>query len=262
MIVENRGGAGGTIGAELAAKSPPDGYTLFMGHIGTLAVNPSLYPKLQYDPVNDFAPIALVAMVPNVLVVNPSVPVKNVAELVALAKAKPGQLSYSTGGAGSAAHLAMEYFKLVTGTDILHIPYKGTNPAVTDLIAGQVQLTMTGLPPLQQHIRAGKLRAIGVAGNARLQQIPDVPTISEGGVKGFEATQWYGVLAPAKTPKPIVDKIASDIAKALARPEIRQRLEMEGAQPSNLGPAEFGALIKSEIERWGKVIRAAKIQPE
>ncbi len=260
VIVENKPGAGGAIGAEAAAKASPDGYTLFMGHIGTLAVNPTLYAKLPYDAVADFAPVALVAMVPNVLVVNPAIPARSVAELIALAKAKPGGLSCSSGGSGSAAHLAIEYFKLATGTDILHVPYKGTNPAVTDLIGGQVSMTMTGLPPLLQHIRAGKLRALGVASATRLPQIPDVPTIAESGVPGFEATQWYGVVAPARTPPAIVEKLSAEIRRSLSQPDLKRRLEAEGAQPADMGPAEFRKLIQSEIQRWAKVIRAAHIQ--
>jgi len=260
VIIENKPGAGGAIGAEAAAKAAPDGYTLFMGHIGTLAVNPTLYPKLPYDAIKDFAPVALVAMVPNVLVVNPSLPVRTVAELIALAKSKPGALSCSSGGAGSAAHLAIEYFKLATGTDILHVPYKGAAPAVTDVIGGQVSMTMTGLPPLLQHIRAGRLRALGVASSSRLAQIPDVPTIAESGVAGFEATQWYGVVAPAHTPTAIVDKLAAEIRRSLSQPGLKKRLEDEGAQPANMGPAEFQKLIRTEIDRWAKVIRAANIQ--
>lgn len=260
VIIENRPGAGGAIGAEAAAKSSADGYTLFMGHIGTLAVNPTLYPKLPYDAVKDFAPVALVAMVPNVLVVNPTVPARTVAELVALAKSKPGILTCGSGGAGSAAHLAIEYFKLSTGTDIVHVPYKGTAPAITDLIGGQISMTMTGLPPVLQHIRAGKLRALGVASSARLPHIPDVPTIAEAGVPGFEATQWYGVVAPARTPAAIVDQLAAEIRRSLAQLDLKKHLEDEGAQPANMGPVEFGRLIRTEIERWGKVIRAANIQ--
>jgi tripartite-type tricarboxylate transporter receptor subunit TctC len=262
VVIDNKPGAGGAIGADAAAKAVPDGYTLFMGHIGTLAVNPTLYPKLPYDAVKDFAPVALVAMVPNVLVVNPNVPARTVAELIALAKAKPGELTCSSGGAGSAAHLAIEYFKLATGTDIVHVPYKGTAPAVTDLLGGQVTMTMTGLPPLIEHIRAGKLRALGVASTTRLPQIPEVPTIAESGVAGFEATQWYGVVAPARTPAAIVEQLAAQIRRSLAQPELKKRLEAEGAQPADMGPAEFGQLIRAEIERWGKVIRAARIQPD
>lgn len=260
VIIENKPGAGGAIGAEAAARASADGYTLLMGHIGTFAVNPTLYPKLSYDPLSDFAPVTLVAMVPNVLVVNPAVPAKTAGELIALAKSKPGVLAYSSGGSGSAAHLAVEYFKLVTGTDILHIPYKGTGPAVSDLLGGQIAMTMTGLPPLLPHLRAGTLRALGVSSNARLPQLPDVPTLAEAGLSGFEATQWYGIVVPVKTPVAIVEQLAAQIRRSLATPELTKRLEGEGAQPANLGPAEFGRLIRSETERWAKVIRAARIQ--
>jgi tripartite-type tricarboxylate transporter receptor subunit TctC len=260
VIIENKPGAGGAIGAEAAARAAADGYALFMGHIGTLAVNPTLYPDLRYSPATDFAPVALVAKVPNVLVVHPDIKVRTVGELIALAKAKPGVLNYSSGGPGSAAHLAMEYFKLATGTDIVHIPYKGTSPAVTDLIGGQVALTMTGLPPLLAHIRSGRLRALGVASNARLAQLPDVPTIAEAGVAGFEATQWYGIVAPARTPVSIIDRLAEQILRTLSLPEFRQRLEAEGAKPASLGPAQFQQLIKDETVRWAKVIRAAHIK--
>ncbi len=262
VVVENKPGAGGVIGAEAAAKAAADGYTLFMGHIGTLAVNPTLYPKLPYDAVKDFAPVALVAMVPNVLVVNPQLPARSIVELIALAKSKPGTLAYSTGGTGSAAHLAMEYFKLQSGTDVLHVPYKGASPAITDVIGGQVSMTMTGLPPLLAQIKAGKLRALGVASSKRLAQLPEVPTIAEAGLPGFEASQWYGIVVPARTPPEIVEKLAAEIRRSLARPELKKQLEAEGALPAALGPAEFGRLIRSEIERWAKVIRAAHIQAE
>ena len=239
VVIENKPGAGGAIGAEAAARSAPDGYTLFMGHVGTLAINPSLYPDLRYHPEKDFSPVALVAMVPNVLVAHPGVPARTVGELIALAKAKPGALTYSSGGAGSAAHLAMESFKLATGIELVHVPYKGTSPAVTDVIGGQVALTMTGLPPLLPQIQAGRLRALGVASTAPLAQLPGVPTIAESGVAGFEATQWYGVVAPAKTPAPLVDQLAAQIRRSLSQPELKKRLESEGAQPSDMGPAEF-----------------------
>jgi tripartite-type tricarboxylate transporter receptor subunit TctC len=231
-----------------------------MGHIGTLAVNPSLYPKLPYRPLEDFAPVALVANVPNVLAVHPALPAKSVPELLELARAKPGSLAYASGGAGSAAHLAMEYFKLAAGVDLLHVPYKGTAPAITDLIAGQVQLTMTGLPPLQAHLKAGRLRALAVASDRGLPQLPGVPTVAAGGLPGFEATQWYGVVAPTRTPKEVLDVLARAVQGALATPELQRRLDDEGAQPKSLGPDAFRALIAAETERWAKVIRAADIR--
>ena len=260
VIVDNKPGAGGAIGAEAAAKSPADGYTLFMGHIGTLAVNPTLYPKLRYAPLKDFAPVAVVAMVPNVLVVHPSVPARTVAELVALAKAKPGALTYSSGGVGSAANLAREYFKLETGTQITHVPYKGAAPAITDVIGGQVSMTMTGLPPLLPHIRDGKLRALGTASLERLPQLPDVPAIAAAGVPGFESTQWYGIVLPAGSPATVIDRLAGQIRASLSTPALKKHLEAEGAQPVDIGPEAFRKLIASEIERWAKVIRAANIQ--
>ena len=213
VVVDNRPGAGGIIGMETAAKAPPDGYTLVMGHVGTLAANPALYKSLPYDPVKDFAPVTLVAMVPNVLAVGPAVPSRTVAELVALAKAKPGKLDYGSGGNGSAAHLAGEYFKLKAGVDIQHIPYKGTAPALADLLGGQIALIITGLPPVLPHAKSGKLRILGVASAQRLKQFPDIPTIAESGVPGYEATQWYGILVPAATPKDIVARLNRDIVK-------------------------------------------------
>jgi tripartite-type tricarboxylate transporter receptor subunit TctC len=260
VVIDNKPGAGGAIGAEAAAKAAPDGHTLFMGHIGTLAVNPTLYPKLRYDPLKDFAPVALVAKVPNVLVVNPRLPANSVAELIALARSKPGELTYSTGGVGSAANLAMEYFKLETGTQITHVPYKGAAPAITDIVSGQVAMTMTGLPPLLGHIRSGRLRALGAASASRLAQLPDMPTIAEAGVPGFETTQWYGIVVPARTPQAVVAALAEQIQRSLATPELKKHLETEGALPESLGPEAFGKLIASEIARWAKVIRAAKIE--
>jgi len=260
VIIDNKPGAGGSIGAEAAARSAPDGYTLLMGHIGTLAVNPTLYTKLRYDPLKDFAPVALVAMVPNVLVVNPAVPAHSVRELIALAKAKPGALTYGSGGVGSAANLAMEYFKLRTGTDITHIPYKGTGPALTDIIGGQLSMSMMGLPPVLGHIRGQKLRPLASAGRERLPQLPDVPTLIEAGVSDFEATQWYGIVAPAGTPAAVVDRLAGQIGASLSEPGLKKHLEAEGAQPATMGPAAFGRFIRAEIERWAKVIRQANIQ--
>jgi tripartite-type tricarboxylate transporter receptor subunit TctC len=260
VIIDNRPGAGGSIGVEAAVRAPADGHTIVMGHIGTLAVNPALYAHLAYDPLRDLAPIDLIALVPNILVVHPSVPASTVHELVALLRARPGAYSYASGGAGSAAHLAVEYFKLVTGTDIVHVPYKGTGPAMTDLLGGQVALTMTGLPPLAPQIRAGKVRALAVAGSQRLAQMPQLPTVAEAGYPGFAATQWYGLLAPAGTPAAIIDRLHAEVVRVVALPAVRARLEAEGAEPVDSSPVRFGAFIRSEIERWGKVVREARIR--
>lgn len=262
VIIDNRPGAGGNIGVELTAKSTPDGYTLVMGHIGTFGVNPTLYAKLPYDPIRDFQPITLVAKVPNMLAVNLSVPAKSVKELVALAKAKPGTLNFGSGGNGSAAHLAGEYFKLLAKIDIVHIPYRGTAPAMTDLIAGQIGMMITGVPPLLQQVKAGKLRALAVATAQRLPLLPDLPTIAEAGVPGYEATQWYGILAPAGTPRAIVSKLHQGIAQALTRPEVKERLAADAAEPVGNTPEEFGAFIKAEIARWAPVIKASGARPD
>lgn len=261
VIIDNRPGAGGNIGVDLVAKSPADGYTLVMGHIGTFGVNPTLYPKLPYDPIKDFQPITLVALVPNMLSVTPSLPVKSVKELVALAKAKPGTINFGSGGNGSAAHLAGEYFKLLTKTEITHVPYRGTSPAVTDLIAGQIQMIITGVPPTLAFAKSGKLRALAVATAKRLPLLPELPTIAEAGVPGYEATQWYGVLVPAGTPKPVVAKLNAEMAKAIHGKDVREKLAADAAEPVGNSPEEFGAFIKKEIARWAPVVRASGAHP-
>ncbi len=265
VVIDNVPGAGGSLGAERAAKSRADGYTLLMGHIGTLAVNPWLYPKLGYDPVRSFAPVAWVARVPNVLVVHPSVPAKSLKELVALAKGRPGAMAYGSGGNGSAAHLAMEYLKLQTGTSFLHIPYRGTALSVTDLLAGQVQVLFTGAPALLQQIKAGKMRALAVSSPQRLAVLPDVPTVAESGIAGtkdFEADQWYGLVAPAGTPADIVALLNQQVNKALLSQEVRARLASEGAEPTPTTPQAYGQLIASELRRWQKVVKAASIKAD
>jgi tripartite-type tricarboxylate transporter receptor subunit TctC len=262
VVIENVPGAAGAIGAEKVSKAVPDGYTLLMGHIGTLAVNPSLYPNLPYDPIKNFSPVALVARVPNVLVVHPSVAAKNVKELVALAKAKPGQLNYGSGGNGSAANLATEYFKLQTGTSMVHIPYRGTAPAVTDLLAGQIQLVFTGAPAVMAQVKAGQLRALAVSSPTRLEALPDLPTVAESGYKEFEADQWYGVVAPAGTPPEIVSKLNAQINLALASPELRNRLNSEGAIATPDTAAAFGKLIAREITRWRPVIQSGRVKAD
>lgn len=263
VIVDNVPGAGGAIGADKVAKAPADGYTLLMGHIGTLAVNPSLYPRLPYHPVKDFAPVAWVARVPNVLVVHPSVAARNVKELVALAKAKPGQLNYGSGGNGSAANLATEYFKLQTGASLLHIPYRGTAPAVTDLMGGQIQVLFTGAPAVIGQIKAGQLRALAVSSPKRLDALPDLPTVAEAtGLKDFEADQWYGVVAPAGTPREIVTKLNLQINQALNAAELKTRLNNEGAVATPGTPEVFGQLIAREIGRWKPVITSGRVKAD
>ena len=259
VMPDNRAGAGGSIGAELAAKSPPDGYTLVIGHIGTLAVNPTLYRKLAYNPTTDFAPISTIAKVANMMVVHPTLPARSVAELVALAKRQPGALAYGSGGTGGAGHLATEYFKLMAKIDMVHVPYKGTGPALVDLIAGQTQLVFAGIPGIVGHVKSGRLRPLGVSTTRRLAAFPDVPTIAEAGVPGYEATQWYGVLAPAGTPAPIIDRLNREIASWVQTPRLQERLVADGSEPFVTRPEEFSAFIKSEIARWAPVIKSANI---
>jgi len=262
VVIENVPGAGGSVGAERVAKAPADGYTLLMGHIGTLAINPSLYPKLNYQPLQSFTPVAWIARVPNVLVVHASVPARTLAELVALAKAKPGQLAYGSGGNGSAAHITMEYLKLQTGTSFLHIPYRGTAPAVNDLLAGQVQVLFTGAPALLPHIKAGKLRALAVSSPKRIAALPDVPTVAESGVPGtkdFEADQWYGMAAPAGTPGDVVTALNRQINLSLNSAEVKSRLAAEGAEATPATPEAFGQLIATQLRRWERVIRTAHV---
>ena len=262
VVIDNRAGAGGSIGVELAAKSAPDGYTLVIGHIGTLAVNPTLYKKLPYDPIKDLQTISMLAKVANIMVVHPSLPAKSVRELIALAKAKPGMLVYGSGGNGGAGHLATEYFKLMAKIDIEHIPYKGTALAIIDLLAGQTQLVFGGIPGIGGHIRNGRLRALGVSTSKRLTIFPEVPTVAEVGVPGYEATQWYGVLAPAGTPNWVVARLNREIVHTLQNPQIQQRLADDGSEPLASTPEEFTAFIKSETARWAPVIKAAGIRAD
>jgi tripartite-type tricarboxylate transporter receptor subunit TctC len=259
VVIENRPGAGGSVGSAAVAKADPDGYTLLLGHIGTLAFNPSLYPKLPYDPVADFAPVSMLAKVPNVLVVNPEVPVSSVAELIDYARQRPGELNYSSGGNGSAAHIAMAAFASAAGLDLVHVPYKGTAPGVTDLIGGRVQMTMTGGPAVLPFVRNGKLRALAVSSTTRLTSAPELPTIAEAALPGFEASQWYGILAPVGTPDPIVQRLNAEVHSAIASPDLMAQLSEEGAEPWPTSPAEFHDIILADIDRWGQLIRDNKI---
>ncbi|MBL0148617.1 MAG: tripartite tricarboxylate transporter substrate binding protein [Ideonella sp.] len=262
VLIDNKPGAGGSLGATEAAKAEPDGSTLLMGHIGTLAVNPAMYPRLGYDPVKSFAPVAWVARVPNVLVVNAESPARNLAEFVALAKANPGRLTYSSGGNGSAAHMTFEYFKLRTKVFMLHIPYRGSAPSITDLIGRQVDATFTGAPALLPHIKSGRLRALAVSSLTRLPSLPEVPTVAESGYAGFEADQWYGVVAPAGTPADVVNRLNAEINKALALPDVAHQLALEGAEPRPGPPQAFAEMIAREIPRWREVVRVGRIKPD
>ena len=259
VVVENRPGAGGVVGAEAVARAPADGYTLFLGGVGSHAINPNLHAHLSYDPIRDFAPITLVASAPLVLVVHPSVPAKSVRELVALAKAQPGHLNYASNGNGSSSHLAAVMFDSMTGADMVHVPYKGLSPALTDLLSGQVQLMFSSVVAILPHVKAGKLRALAVSSPARMALLPDLPTIAESGVPGYESSSWYGILAPAGTPPEVVKRLNAALVKVIAQPAFRDALAREGAEPVGNSPEAFGAFIKAEKERLGDVIRQAKL---
>jgi len=262
VLIDNRPGAGGSLGAGEAAKAEPDGQTLLMGHIGTLAVNPAIYPKLGYDPLKSFVPVAWVARVPNVLVVPADSPARSFKQFIELARAKPGQMTFSSGGNGSAAHITFEYLKLRSKIFMLHIPYRGTAPSVTDLISGQVDATFTGAPAVLPHVRSGRLRALAVSSAQRIPALPDVPTVAESGYPGFEADQWYGVVAPAGTPAAVVARLNAEINKALVLGDVAQQLAVEGAVPTPTTPQAFAALIARELPRWAEVVKAGKVKPE
>ena len=261
VVVDNRSGAGGTIAAEFTARSAPDGYTLMIGTIAGLATNVSLQQKLSYDPLRDFAPVTLVATQNLVLTVHPSVPAKNVRELVKLAKARPGQLAFASAGNGTGSHLSGELFKQLAGVDVLHIPYKGVAPALVDVISGQVSMSFPSILTSLPQVRSGRLRALAVSGAQRSAALPELPTMMEAGVKDYESATWYGIVAPVATPPEIVNKLNAEIAAILKQPDTRERIARDGADSVGNTPQQFGAFMKSEIEKWRKVIRAAGIQP-
>ena len=262
IIIDNRGGAGGVIGADTVAKSTPDGYTLLFGTPGALVINPLLNSKLPYNAAKDFAPVSLLALNPQLLAVHNSMPVGTVKELIAYAKAQPGKLNYASVGEGTPNHLAMELFKSMTGTQMVHVPYKGAAPAVTDLVGGQVNLMFNPMPPLMPHVKSGRLKALGVGGTQRSPALPDVPTIAEAGVPGYEYVTWYSIVVPAKTPRAIIDKINSRLAAVLAIPEVALRLSSQGAEPRSSTPEELTRLIQEDYKRLGAVIRSAGIKGE
>jgi tripartite-type tricarboxylate transporter receptor subunit TctC len=261
VIVENRPGAGTNIGTELAAKSPPDGYTLFMPTVAN-AINPTLYAKLPYDPIRDFAYVTNFAKVPGIVVCHPSVPVRNAKELVALANAKPGMLRHGSTGIGSPHHLAAEIFKSMTGVKMIHVPYKGAGPALTDVVAGHIEIYFGAMVSTIPHVKSGRLRALGVTSLKRVAAAGDTPTLDEQGLRGFETGSWFGMAVPAATPREIIAKLHAESVKAIASPDIRDRMSAEGAEFVGDSPEQFTAFIKSEIIKWGKAVKASGAKPE
>jgi tripartite-type tricarboxylate transporter receptor subunit TctC len=260
VVVDNRGGAGGVIGTDLAAKTAPDGYTLLVVSIAH-AVNPWLY-KLSYDPIKSFTPVAILATGPNVLTVNPGLPVNSVKELVALAKQKPGELQWASAGVGSFQHLGGELFKLTAGVDILHVPFKGGGPAMIDVIGGHTKILFSSLVQTMPHIRSGKLRALATGGTTRSAVLPDVPTVAEAGVPGYEAVNWWGIVAPAGTPQPIVDRLHTEVTAVLSTPAVQKQFSSEGAEVVQMTPAEFGAFMVKELQKWERVVKEGGIKAE
>jgi tripartite-type tricarboxylate transporter receptor subunit TctC len=261
VVVENRGGAAGNIGTEAAARSPADGYTILLGTMSSHAMNPFLYARMSFDPVKDVAPVSLVANVATVLVVPPSLPVSNVNELIALARSKPGQLNFASGGIASFNQLCAELLKMMAKIDIVHVPYKGGGPAVADLVGGKVEMLFTGAPVTMPHIKAGRLKVLAVTDSQRSAALPDTPTMSEA-LPGYEFNNWYGLMAPAGTPRPLVDLLNAEVHRILALPDVKERFSGLGADPMPSTPERFGAVMRADAEKWGKVIRDAGVKAE
>jgi tripartite-type tricarboxylate transporter receptor subunit TctC len=261
IVVDNRAGAGGNLGTELVAKGTPDGYTLLFCS-PTFALSPSLYSKLGFDPIRDFAPVAQVSSATNLVVVNPSLPVSDMKQLIELAQARPGIMNYGSGGIGTSGQLAAELFKLSANVNVVHVPYKGAGLAVNALLGGEVQLMFAPLPLALPHVKSGKLRAVAVTGIARSRAAPNVPTIAEAAIPGFDVTSWFGILAPAATPKAVIGRLSEETGKALQSTAVQERMALQGAEPSFRSPDEFGKQIQSEVKKWGEVIKRAGIKAE
>jgi len=257
VVVDNRGGAGGTLAAAMAATAPPDGHTLFFGTVGTHAIHASLYSKLPYDPVKDFAPIALTHNAPRVLVVHASVPIKSVADMIAYAKSKPGQLSFASAGNGGTNHLSGELFKVMAGVDMVHVPFKGAGPAAADVLAGRIALTFDSIPVWINHIKSGKVRALGVTTLKRSATLPDVPTVAESGLPGFDVANWLGVYAPANTPKTVIQRLNAELAAVMADADIRRQLIEQGVEPMHTTPEELAALMRRDTAKWAKIVKVS-----
>jgi tripartite-type tricarboxylate transporter receptor subunit TctC len=262
VIADNRPGSGGTIGLAIAAKMPADGYNLVLGQLANVAIAPALYPKLQYDPVKDFTPISLALTSPLILVVHPSVPAKNVKELIALARAKPDSITFGSPGNGTTGHLATEIIRSEGKVRMVHIPYKGAVPAFTGLLGGEIAVYMSSIQPALPMLKAGRVRALGVTSAKRIPTLPDVPTISESGLPGYEVTNWYGVMAPAGVPKDVLAKIHADVERALKQKDVQQRFEAEGGDPTPTTPEQFAAFIKNEVVKWGKAVKESGAKVE
>jgi tripartite-type tricarboxylate transporter receptor subunit TctC len=255
IVIDNRGGAGGTTAAEAAARSPADGYTLFFGTMGTHAINPALYPKLKYDPLKDFAPISVTHITPRVLVVGPSVSAKSIAELIAIAKRKPDALTYGSAGNGSSSHLSGALFEAMAGVKMVHVPYKGSSPLLVDVLAGRVDMTFDSYTVYEEHIRSGKVRALGVTSKARLGALPQVPAIGESGLAGYDVSNWLGVFAPAGTPKEVLATLHAALGRAMRMPALQQQLVALGIEPTFGTPEEFSALVRAELPKWAEIVK-------